>query len=172
MVVDLAERPCQGRDDVLRGEKIAIVRAVLAGILPDAFGGIELGRVGQEFMHREPGLIAPEPGPHGLVLVVGRVVLDENRAAAAVAERQVIEKGQVRVGVEHDVPPVVKRGVVKVHGPEDLDAFAGPSDRHLRGGANATPGGVERRVLPKARLIGEDQRPVLALGFFLRLGYV
>lgn len=38
------------------------MRAVLPGVLPDAFGGIELGRVGQELMHLKPRLIALKPG--------------------------------------------------------------------------------------------------------------
>jgi hypothetical protein len=29
---------------------------------------------------------------------------------------------------------------------------------------------VQRRVLPEAGLVGEDQRPVKRLGFFLRAG--
>ena len=148
------------------------MRAVLSGVLPDAFGGIELGRVGRELMHLKPGLIAPEPGPHGLVLVVGRVVLHENRAPTAVAGGQVLQKGQVGVGIEHGVPLVVKRGAVEVHSAEDFDTFAGPRDGYLRRTADATPGGVQRRVLPEAGFIGKDQCPVLALGFFLRLGYV
>jgi hypothetical protein len=65
---------------------------------------------------------------------------------------------------------IVEAGLPEFDGPEDLDALAFPGDGNFRGMADATPSGVERGVLSEAGFVGEDQRPVLGAGFFLRRG--
>ena len=102
--------------------------------------------------------------------MVRSVVLDEDGAAAAVVGSQVLQEAQVGVGIEHGVLPVMEVGAVDLHGAENLHAFALTGDENLRGAADPTPRGVECGILPEAGLVGEDQRPLFALGFFLRLG--
>jgi hypothetical protein len=65
---------------------------------------------------------------------------------------------------------IVEADLPEFNGPENLDAFAFPGDGKFRGMANATPGGVEGGILSEAGFVGENQRPLLGAGFFLRRG--
>ena len=81
-----------------------------------------------------------------------------------------LQKAQVGVCVEDGVLSVVETSAPQFDGPQDLDALALSRDGDLRRVADATPGGMQRGVLPKTGFIGENQRPTLGSGFFLRLG--
>lgn len=81
-----------------------------------------------------------------------------------------LEKAQVGVCVEDLVLPVMETRPPQFDGSQDLDALALSSDGDFRRVPDATPGGMQRGVLAKTGFVGENQRPALGSGFFLRLG--
>ena len=123
-------------------------------------------------MHLQPVAIGGEPLPYLGILVVRSVVLDQNGARAAIGARQLLQKAEVGVGVEDRVLPVVETRAPQFDGAQDFDALALSRDGDFRRVPDATPGGMQRGVLSETGFIGEDQRPTLGSGFFLRLGYV
>jgi hypothetical protein len=96
--------------------------------------------------------------------------LNENRSPAAIVRGEVVEEGQVGRSVEDGILLVMEAGMPELDRAQDFDTLPFAGDGDLGRMADAAPGGVQRRVLTKAGFIGEDQRPVLGLGFFLRLG--
>ena len=73
----------RGDQFVLAG-KVAILSSIVAGVLPQPFGGIEFGRVGRELVDFQPVPVGFEPAPDLGVLMVRGVVLNENGPAATV----------------------------------------------------------------------------------------
>lgn len=96
--------------------------------------------------------------------------MNENRSPAAIVRRKVVEEGQVGGSVEDGILLVMEAGMPEFDRTQDFDTLTFSGDGDLRRMADAAPGGVQRRVLTETGFIGEDQRPVLGLGFFLRLG--
>ena len=121
-------------------------------------------------MHFQPVAIGTEPLPYLSILVVRGVVLNQNRPWAAIGARQLLQKAQVGVCVEDRVLPVMETRPPQFDGSQDLDALALSRDGDFRRVPDATPSGMQRGVLPKTGFIGENQRPALGSGFFLRLG--
>jgi len=121
-------------------------------------------------VHVQPVAIGTAPVPYFGILVVGGVVLNQNRPAAAIGARQLLQQAQVGVCVEDRVQPVMETSAPQFDGSQDLDALALSRDGDLRRVPDATPGGMQRGVLSKTGFVGEDQRPAFGLGFFLRLG--
>jgi hypothetical protein len=121
-------------------------------------------------MHFQPVAVGLEPAPHLSILVIRGVVLNEDRCRAAIVPGELMKEGQVGGSIEDGILPVVEAGLPEFDGAEDLDALALPDDGDLRRLADPAPGGVQRGVLAEAGFVGEDQRPVLALGFFIRFG--
>lgn len=121
-------------------------------------------------MHFQPMPIGLEPCPDLPVFVVGSVVLNQNGSPATVASGQLVEEAKVGCGIEDCLLAVVKSRAPQLDRAENLNGLARTGDGNLRGTAHATPSRVQRRVLPEAGLVGEDQRPVKRLGFFLRAG--
>jgi hypothetical protein len=64
----------------------------------------------------------------------------------------------------------MKAGPLQFDGAQDLHALALPGDQDFGRMTDATPRGMQGGVLPKAGFVGENQRAVLAAGFFLRFG--
>jgi hypothetical protein len=118
----------------------------------------------------QPVPVGLKPTPNLGVLMVRGVVLDENGPAAAIVGGEVMQEIEVGGSIEDGGLPIMEAGVPELDGAQDLHALALPSDGNLWGMADAAPSGVERGVLPKAGFVGEDQRPVLGAGFFLRRG--
>ena len=112
----------------------------------------------------------PEPGPDLGILVVGSVVLDQDRPLPAIAARQLFPKGQVAPRVEDRVLAVRETRAPQFDGAQDLDAVALSRDRDFGRLDDAAPGGLPSRVLSEAGFVGKNQRPVFRAGFFLRLG--
>lgn len=81
-----------------------------------------------------------------------------------------LQEAQVGVCVEDRVLPVMETRAPQFDGAQDLDALALSRDGDFRRVPDATPGGMQRGVLPKTGFIGENQRLALGAGFFLRLG--
>ena len=121
-------------------------------------------------MHLQPVSIAGEPLPYVGVLMVGGVVLNQNGSTPAIAPRQLFQEGEVGCGVEDGVLPVMETGVPHLDGPQDLHALALSRNRDFGRVTDAAPGGMQRGVLAETGFVGEDQRPVPRLGFFLRFG--
>lgn len=96
--------------------------------------------------------------------------MDENRSPAAIVRGEVVEEGQVGGSVEDGILSVMEAGLPEFDRTQDFDTLPLSGDGDLRRMTDAAPGGVQRRVLTETGFIGEDQCPVLGVGFFLRLG--
>ena len=121
-------------------------------------------------MHFQPMPIGFEPCPDLPIFMVGSVVLNQYGSAAAVASGQLVEEAQIGRGIEDCLLAVVEPRAPQLDRAKNLYGLARPGDGNLWGTTHATPGRVQRRVLPEAGFVGEDQRPVPRLGFFLRAG--
>jgi hypothetical protein len=121
-------------------------------------------------VHFQPVPIGLEPAPHLGILVIRGVVLNQDRSPAAIDRGEVMEEGQIRGSFEDAILLVMEAGMPEFDGAQDFDTLPFAADGDLGRMADAAPGGVERRVLTEAGFIGENQRPVLGLGLFLRLG--
>ena len=121
-------------------------------------------------MHFQPVAVGAEPVPDLGILMIRGMVLNQNGSLATVVPRQLLEEGQVGGSIAGSILLVMEAGLPEFDGAQNLDALAFPGDRNLRRLPDAAPGGVQGGVLPEAGFIGEEQRPVLSPGFFLRLG--
>src|ERR1700693_161015 len=111
-----------------------------------------------------------EPRPDVPVFMVGSVILNQDRSLAAVSPGQLFEEAEIGGGIEDSVLAIVEPRTPEFDCAENLHALPLSGNRNFRRMTHAAPGGVQRRILPEAGLVGEDQRPVLRLGFFLRSG--
>ena len=148
----------------------SIVGSVLASVLPQPFGRVQFRRVGWQLMNLQPMPVGLEPCPDLGILVVRGVVLNQNRSLTAIAPSQLFEEAEIGGGIEDSLLAVVEPRAPKFDGAKDLHilAFSGYGD--FRWVPYAAPGGVERRVLPEAGFVGEEESPVSRTGFFLRAG--
>src|SRR6266566_8304227 len=121
-------------------------------------------------MNFQPVAIGIKPSPYVAVFVVRRVVLNEHGSLPSIVASQLFQKSEVSRRVEDGLLPVVEAGLPQFNSPQNLYALALPGHGNFRRTTNPTPGGVQGRILAKAGFVGEDQRPVLSLRFFLRLG--
>jgi len=104
------------------------------------------------------------------VLVVGGVVLNQNRSLTAVSPSGLFEEAKVRSAMEDMVLAIVEPCAPKFDGTENLDVLAFSRHRDFRWASDATPGGVDGGVLPETGFVGKDERPLSRAGFFLRAG--
>ncbi len=88
----------------------------------------------------------------------------------AIVLREQFEEGQVRRSVEDAVLSVVEPRAPQLDGAQNFHRLAFPGDPKLGCPTDAAPRGVQSRVLPETSFVGENQRPVFPVGFFLRLG--
>ena len=170
MGLHLPEDPGESLDEFARSREVAVVCPCPARVLPEPLGWVELRRVGRELMHFQPVAIGFEPAPHVGILVIGGVVLNQNRSLSAVSPGQLFQEREVGAGVEDGVLPVVETGPPELDGRQDLDALALSGDGDFGRTTDSAPSGIQSGVLAKAGFVGENQRPALSLGFFLRLG--
>ena len=94
----------------------------------------------------------------------------EHRSLPSIAASQLLQESEVRGSVEDGVLPVMETSLLQFNGPKNLHALALSGHGNFRRTTDPAPGGVQGRILAKAGFVGEDQRPVLPLRFFLRLG--
>ena len=97
-------------------------------------------------------------------------ILNEHRSLPSIAASQLLQESEVRGSVEDGVLPVMETSLPQFNGPKNLHALALSGHGNFRRTTDPAPGGVQGRILAKAGFVGEDQRPVLPLRFFLRLG--
>ena len=166
----LCEDPSQRGEQIIHATEVAVMGPILARVLPQPFRGIELRRVGRQLMHFQPVTVGLEPCPYIAVFMVRGVVLNQDRSLAAVSPGQLFEESEVGRGVEDGVPAIVEAGAPEFDGTENLYTFALSTDGNFRRMADTAPGRMQRRVLPKAGLVGKDQRPIPGLGFFFKAG--
>ena len=121
-------------------------------------------------MHFQPVSVGAEPVPDLGILVIRGIILNQNGSLVTIGPRQLLEESQVRRSVEGGIVSVMEAGLPEFDGAQNLDTFTLPGDRNFRRLPDAAPGGVQGGVLAEAGFVGEEQRPVLAPGFFLRLG--
>src|SRR5579884_46738 len=101
-----------------------------------------------------------EPRPDLSVLMVGGVVLNQDRSLPAIPPGQLFEKAKVGGGIEDTVLAIIEPRAPKFDGAENLHVLAFSRHGDFRWVPYAAPGGVERRVLPETRFVGEEERPV------------
>lgn len=159
----------RGKQGVETAEE-SIVGSVLAGVLPQPFGRIQFRRVGRQLMDFQPMPVGLEPGPDLGILMVGGVVLNQNRSLAAIPPSELFEKAEIGGGIENSVLTIIEPRAPKFDGTKNLHVLALSGHGDFRRVPYAAPGGVERRVLPEAGFVGEDERPMARVGFFLRAG--
>jgi hypothetical protein len=121
-------------------------------------------------MHFQPMPVGLEPRPDLRILVVGGIVLNQDGSLAAIAPSELFEEAEVRAGIEDGFLTVIEPRAPKFDGAENLDALAFSGYGDFRRAPDAAPGGVERRVLPEAGFVGEEESPVSRAGFFLSAG--
>ena len=107
-------------------------------------------------MHFQPFAVGLEPLPDVSVFVVGSVVLNQDCSLVVVSASQLFEEAKIGAGIEDRVLTIVEACTPEFDGPKNLYALALPGYRHFRWATHATPGCVQRRILPKAGLVGED----------------
>jgi hypothetical protein len=81
-----------------------------------------------------------------------------------------MQKIQVGGSIEHGGLRVVEAGTPKFDRAQDLHALPFSADGDLGRMAEPAPGSVQGGVLTETGFVGENQRPVLGAGFFLRRG--
>ncbi len=121
-------------------------------------------------MYFQPMPIGLKPCPDFRILVVGGVVLNQNRPLAAVSPSELFEEAEVRGGIKDGRLTVIETRAPKFDSAENLHIFAFSGYGDFRRAPDAAPGGVEGRVLPEAGFVGKEERPVSRAGFFLRAG--
>src|SRR5207253_11320914 len=104
--------------------KVSVMRAVLTGVLPKSFRGIQLGRILGQRLDFQPVSIGLQQALHQRLLVIGGVVVNENRALPPIASGQGLQKGQVGFGIEYAVLLIMKPYLPQLDGAQDLDALA------------------------------------------------
>ena len=83
---------------------------------------------------------------------------------------QLLKEAEIGGGIEDGFLAVVEPRAPKFDGAENLHALAFSGYGDFRRAPDAAPGGVERRVLPEAGFVGEEESPVSRAGFFLSAG--
>jgi hypothetical protein len=95
-------------------------------------------------MYFQPMPIGLEPCPDLRILVVGGVVLNQNRSLAAVPPSELFEEAKVGGGIKDGVLAIIKPRAPKFNGAENLHALAFTGYGDFRWAPDAAPGGVER----------------------------
>ena len=102
--------------------------------------------------------------------MIGGIVLDQDGTLAAIVLSEQLEESQVRRSIEDAVLSVMESRAPQLDGAQNLHRLAFPGDPKLGWPSDSAPRGMQGCVLPKTSFVGENQRPVFPLGFFLRLG--
>jgi hypothetical protein len=82
------------------------------------------GDLFDELMHFQPMSVGLEPCPDLGILVVGAVVLNQDRSLAAIAPSELFEEAEVRGGIEDFFLAVIEPRAPKFDGTENLHVLA------------------------------------------------
>src|ERR1700674_4306205 len=93
-------------------------------------------------MHFQPMPVGLEPSPDLAVLVVGGVVLNQNRSLAAVSPGQLFEEAEIGSGIEDRVPAIIEPRAPEFDGTENLHVLAFSGHGNFRWAAHSAPGRV------------------------------
>jgi hypothetical protein len=152
----------------------AVVRGSLLGHLPDAFNGIELGRVRRQTEQLDAVAVGHKPTlADRIEVVAGAVVDDQERFASPAPTDDLLEEGQKRTAVEY------RRELVEKPWPflqrddaEDVRRLAHAEGIYAGLAADACPGLMERTVEPEAGFVAVGNDPSALARFFLIVGRV
>ena len=152
----------------------AIVGGVLAGVVPDAFLGVEFRPVRRQLKPCQLAPVLRKIVIGFLLLVIGGVVpneIDPVSAPVKGGQEHLLHKGQI--GFPRKISFLVQLGevrVVQAHRAEDFLGVAFPARGNLRLAAPARPGGVERRCLAEGGFVFEHDPRSFVWGVFFRFG--
>src|ERR1051326_4497258 len=91
-------------------------------------------------MHFQPMPVGFEPRPDLGVLVVGGVVLNQDRPLAAVSPSQLFEEAEIRGGIEDRILAIIEPRAPEFDGTENLHVLAFPRHGNFRWAAYSAPG--------------------------------
>src|SRR5437016_5469052 len=141
-------------------------------MMPDSFQGIEFRGIGRQIVHLDQSAVVGEPQPNIPIFVIWGVVLNQEHLLGKVGSYDAFQVLDVRFGVEYALEMVEKPRAIQLDGTIDLERVPLPSSRYRGLRTYSRPGAVERRVLPEARFVLEEESPAFAFGFFLIRGYL
>jgi hypothetical protein len=121
-------------------------------------------------VHIQPLAIPLEPCPYLTILVIRSVVLHQNRPTATVVSSNHLKKRSIRLRVEYGILLVIELGTIDLYGAKDLHALACSGHGDFGWAPDWAPRRVECGVLAETCFVGEDERTVFSLRFFLGLG--
>ena len=167
---DALDRPTKGHFQLAEMERGEVGEFDLLEIAPDPLVGVEFGGVRGEILQREPTAVVVDEPPDRGGLVGVDVVPDEDDPAAHVPEQMPEEhehlRGGNRAAADQDIKLPLRADARD--GRELGPGIAVDDDGGLSPGG---PGPNARRNQAEAGLVGEDQRGLLPLGFFLIRGH-
>ena len=170
-VLELAE---ERLTKILRGLKESIVCDMLAGVLPDPFGGIQFWPVGRELKDLQITAIRLEPILGFLLFVIRRVVLNQVDPVTAAIEGghdHLLQERQIGLPLKIAFRMKIdKPGVVQTHGSENFLCVALPACGNLWLTPPLGPSRMQSGGLPKRSLIGKDNHRPFGFGVFFRFG--
>jgi hypothetical protein len=171
MVAHVLKSAEEGVTKILRGLKESVVCDMLAGVLPDPFGGIQFWPVGRELEDLQITAIRFEPIIGFLLFVIGRVVLNQvDPVTAAIEGRHDHLLQERQIGLPLKVTLLMKidkTGIVQTDGSENLLRVALPACGNLWLTPTLGPSRVQSESLPKRSLICKNNRRPFGFGVFL-----
>jgi hypothetical protein len=171
MGLDFGEHTSQRVVEFIQRQKGTVMGAVLAGVLPEALGGIKLWRVGRQRHPLQPVSIITKPGPDHVIFVIRGVVLNQNGALSSVVGGHLfLKERQVCLCIEHLIASIQEAAMMEFDRAENFDALALSRNGHIGRMTHPAPCRVQRRILSKTRFVGKNQCPLFALGFFFKRG--
>ncbi len=148
-----------------------VVRRHSARRLPDALGGIELGRVAGQAVQLDSVRVFSEPRLPLVVEPMARpIVDDEEDFPRRVLLNQLFEKLVKRVPVEDWRESEGEVSVLEGDGAEDVRRLPEPEGVHARLHSDSRPRLVQGPVEPKTGLVPEHHNAATSSGFFLMAG--
>jgi len=165
-----AEHPLQRVPQLTLAGKIPIVGSGDPGVMPQSLRRIEGRGIRGELMDFEPSPVGFEPRPHGVVLVIGRIVLNQVCALGIIPSGELLQVIQVGLRIQDIGAVVVEAGRIEVHRAKHLDALSLAGHGDLGLAAEACPGLIQGGVLPEGGFVLENQGRPFRNGFFFRVG--
>ena len=174
MAADLLKCTEQGAAQLGRRFEKPIVRGVLACVVPDPFLSVEFWPVRRQLKYLQMPSVLGKVVIGFLLLVIGRVILNEIDAmAAAVKSGQEHLINESQVSFPRKIILLMEIGELRIIQPNRSKDFLGitlPARGNLRLVAPARPGGVKGGRLTKGSLVFKNDHRPFVFGVFFRLG--